>query len=89
MLITTGALVSAVGLIAQKVGKPIVELLNEVKVLTEHDREQYLAILRLTTMSRDMPISERIIAGRRYIELGGNGDVEEYYKQLLKEHTVQ
>ena len=46
MLITTGALVSAVGLIAQKVGKTIVELLNEVKVLTEHDREQYLAILR-------------------------------------------
>lgn len=89
MLITAGALVSAVGLIAQKVGKPIVELLNEVKVLTEHDQEQYLAILRLTTMSRDMPISERIIAGQKYIELGGNGDVKKYYEQLLKEHTVQ
>lgn len=89
MLITAGALVSAVGLIAQKVGKPIVELLNEVKVLTEHDREQYLAILRLTTMSRDMPISERITAGRKYIKLGGNGDVKKYYKQLLKKHTVQ
>lgn len=71
MLITAGALVSAVGLIVQKVGKPIVELLNEVKVLTKHDREQYLAILRLTTMSRDMPISERITAGRKYIKLGG------------------
>ena len=79
MLITAGALVSAVGLIAQ----------NEVKVLTKHDREQYLAILRLTTMSRDMPISERIIAGQKYIELGGNGDVKKYYEQLLKEHTVQ
>ena len=89
MLITAGALVSAVGLIAQKVGKPIVELLQDVKVLTEHDREQYLAILRLTTMSRDMPISERIIAGQKYIELGGNGDVKKYYKPLLKEHTVQ
>lgn len=89
MLITAGALVSAVGLIAQKVGKPIVELLQDVKVLTEHDREQYLAILRLTTMSRDMPISERIIAGQKYIELGGNGDVKKYYEQLLKEHTVQ
>lgn len=89
MLITAGALVSAVGLIAQKVGKPIVKLLNEVKVLTKHDREQYLATLRLTTMSRDMPISERIIAGQKYIELGGNGDVKKYYEQLLKEHTVQ
>ena len=89
MLITAGALVSAVGLIAQKVGKPIVELLQDVKVLTKHDREQYLAILRLTTMSRDMPIPERIIAGRKYIKLGGNGYVKKYYKRLLKEHTVQ
>ena len=89
MLITAGALVSAVGLIAQKVGKPIVEMLNEVKVLKTNDREHNLAILRLTTMSRDMPISERIIAGRKYIKLGGNGDVKEYYEQLLKEHTVQ
>ena len=89
MLIAAGALVSAVGLIAQKVGKPIVELLQDVKALTKHDREQYLAILRLTTMSRDMPISERIIAGQKYIELGGNGDVKKYYEQLLKEHTVQ
>lgn len=89
MLITAGALVSAVGMIAQKVGKPIVKLLNEVKVLAKHDREQYLAILRLNTVSRDMPISERIIAGQKYIELGGNGDVKKYYEQLLKEHTVQ
>lgn len=89
MLITAGALVSSVGMIAQKVGKPIVKLLNEVKVLAKHDREQYLAILRLNTVSRDMPISERIIAGQKYIELGGNGDVKKYYEQLLKEHTVQ
>lgn len=89
MLITAGALVSAVGMIAQKVGKPIVELLQDVKVLAKHDREQYVAILRLTIMSRDMPISERIIAGKKYIELGGNRDVKKYYEQLLKEHTVQ
>lgn len=89
MLITAGALVSAVGMIAQKVGKPIVGLLDEVRTLAKHDREQYLAILRLNTMSRDMPISERIIAGKKYIELGGNGDVKKYYEQLLKEHTVQ
>ena len=89
MLITAGALVSAIALIVQKVGKPIAELLQEVRTLTKHDREQYVAILRLTIMSPDMPISERIIAGRRYINLGGNGDVKKYYEQLLKEHTVQ
>lgn len=88
-LITAGAVVSAVTLLAKKVGKPIVELLHEIKTLVDHDREQYIAILRLTIMSLDMPISERIIAGRKYIKLGGNGDVKEYYEQLLKEHTVQ
>lgn len=89
MLIAAGGVVGAIGMIAGKVGKPLLQLLADVRKLTEHDREQYLAILRLTTMSRDMPISERIIAGQKYIELGGNGDVKKYYEQLLKEHTVQ
>lgn len=88
-LITAGAVVSAITLIAKKVGGPIVNLLHEIKTLVDHDREQYIAILRLTIMSPDMPISERITAGREYINLGGNGDVKEYYEQLLKEHTVQ
>lgn len=88
-LITAGAVVSAVTLLEKKVGKPIVELLHEIKTLVDHDREQYIAILRLTIMSPDMPISERIIAGRKYIKLGGNGYVKKYYKRLLKEHTVQ
>ncbi|MBR3842556.1 MAG: hypothetical protein IKM38_04705 [Christensenellaceae bacterium] len=55
---------------------------------SEHIREQYLCILRLTVMSEEMPISERIIAGKKYIDEGGNGDVKEYYyNHLLPEHT--
>lgn len=53
----------------------------------EHDREQYLAILRLTVTAEHMPISERIIAGKKYIDNGGNGDVKKYYQELLEEHT--
>lgn len=53
----------------------------------EHDKEQYLAILRLTVTAEHMPISERIIAGKKYIDNGGNGDVKQYYQELLKEHT--
>lgn len=59
----------------------------KVDKLVEHDKEQYLSLLRLTIMSEDMPISERIIAGDRYIKLGGNGDVKKYYQQMLTEHT--
>lgn len=59
----------------------------KVDKLVEHDKEQYLSLLRLTIMSDGMPISERIIAGDRYLKLGGNGDVKKYYQQLIQDHT--
>lgn len=63
------------------------ELLEKVDTLVEHDQEQYLSILRLTIVEENMPISERIIAGDKYIKKGGNGDVKKYYQQMLTEHT--
>ena len=63
------------------------ELVKKVDTLVEHDREQYLSILRLTIMSEEMPISERIIAGDKYIKAGGNGDVKKYYHQMIEDHT--
>ena len=32
-------------------------------------------------------ISERLIAGKKYIDAGGNGDVKHYYENLVREHT--
>ena len=58
--------------------------LTEIK---EHQKENYMGILRLTIMSEEMPISERIIAGHKYIAENGNGDVKKFFKQFLKEHT--
>lgn len=55
--------------------------------IEEHDTKQYLGILRLTIMSESMPISERIIAGKEYIDRGGNGDIKKFYKEFLEEHT--
>ena len=60
----------------------------KVDKLVEHDDEQYLSILRLTIVSADMPISERIIAGDKYVKKGGNGDVKKYYQKMLEEHTI-
>lgn len=68
---------------AEKVDK----LVEKVDTLVQHDKDQYLSILRLTIMSEEMPVSERIIAGDKYIKAGGNGDVKKYYHQMLKEHT--
>ena len=58
-----------------------------IKDIEAENKEQSLAILRLTVMSNDMPISERLVAGDKYIRKGGNGDVKHYYEQLVKEHT--
>lgn len=59
----------------------------KVDKLVEHDEDQYLSILRLTVMSEEMPISERIIAGDKYVKKGGNGEVKKYYEKMLQEHT--
>jgi hypothetical protein len=63
------------------------KLEQKVDKLVEHDEDQYLSILRLTIMSENMPISERIIAGDKYVKKGGNGDVKKYYQKMLEEHT--
>lgn len=51
----------------------------------EHSRENYLSILRLTIMSHEMPLSERIAAGEKYIKGGGNGEVKHKYEELLNQ----
>jgi hypothetical protein len=63
------------------------KLEQKVDKLVEHDEDQYLSILRLTIMSEDMPVSERIIAGDKYVKKGGNGEVKKYYQKMLAEHT--
>ena len=67
--------------------KATAKLEAKVDKLVEHDEDQYLSILRLTVMSEEMPLSERIIAGDKYVKKGGNGEVKKYYENMLKEHT--
>ncbi len=50
----------------------------------EHSLDNYLSIKRLTIMSHEMPLSERIAAGEKYIKYGGNGEVKLKYNELLE-----
>ena len=54
------------------------------KKQNEHDNLQYMSILRLTVMDSDMPMSERLIAGKEYLARNGNGDVRKFYEELEK-----
>ena len=66
-----------------------VHLGDAMKDTQRHTKENYLSCLRLTIMSRDMPIGERIIAGHAYIEAGGNGEVKKYIEEQLHAKEVQ
>ena len=52
-----------------------------VKDWKEHSMENYMSLLRLTIMSSEMPIGERIVAGHKYLKLGGNGEVKKFLKK--------
>lgn len=55
---------------------------KKVDKLAEHGELQYMALLRLTVMDSDMPMSERLIAGKEYLAREGNGDVKKFYEEL-------
>ena len=60
------------------------DLKKSVDTLVENDIEQQKAIYKLTVMSENMPLSERIAAAKKYMRLGGNGEIKAYYEEHLK-----
>lgn len=57
---------------------------RKVDKLAEHNDLQYLSLLRLTVMDTDMPMGERLVAGKEYLSRGGNGEVRKFYEDLEK-----
>lgn len=70
---------------AVKVYKFIRKWETWVEEQSEHAMDNYLSIKRLTIMSHEMPLSERIAAGEKYIKYGGNGEVKHKYEELLNQ----
>lgn len=62
-------------------------IVEDIGTLKKHSHENYLGIKRLTVMSNDMPLGERIIAGNEYIKEGGNGEVKLFIENEL--HTKE
>ena len=84
--ILIASLLTALGIIFAtfiKVYKFIRKCEKWIEETNEHSLDNYLSIKRLTIMSREMPLSERIAAGEKYIKCGGNGEVKHKYEELL------
>lgn len=85
-IIFIASVFTALGVIlvtAGKVYKFIRKWEKWVEEQSEHNLDNYLSIKRLTIMSQEMPLSERIAAGEKYIKYGGNGEVKHKYEELL------
>lgn len=48
-------------------------------------RENTMYTLKLVILNEDLSLEERIHAGDRYIQLGGNGYIKKIYMRLLEE----
>lgn len=86
-IILVGSLLSAVGVIIAS-AVSVYKIVRKWDKWTEqkdaHDKENYMAILRLTIMSHEMPLTERISAGDKYVfKMNGNGEVKKKYYELL------
>jgi hypothetical protein len=86
-IIKAAAVLSALGVIFG-VGVAAWRFIIKINALNEtltdlktHSEENYMSLLRLTIMSHEMPIGERIVAGHKYLKNGGNGDVKTYLKE--------
>jgi hypothetical protein len=85
-VIRIGSVITALGIIwaavtttvKATIKKLFAPLIADIEELKKHSKENYLASLRLTIMSDDMPLGERICAARDYIKEGGNGEVKKF-----------
>lgn len=77
-----GAIVTILGLFGG-----LWKLFKKIDIMQEQFQENTLSILRLTIVNEHLPLDERIKAGEKYIELGGNGSIKKIVNQLINEQV--
>ena len=86
-VIEIAAIITASGVITGTVLK-IHSILNRIeRKFDDYDdtlKENTVNILKMSLLSEDLPITDRINAGKRYLELGGNGYGKIVYGQLMR-----
>lgn len=72
-----------------KLSKPLKDIVQRLERVEAHQRNDYLCTLRLTIMSEEMPMEERLKAGEEYIKEGGNGAVKARYRLLVEKYQEE
>lgn len=88
-IITIGSMITAVIAIATAVGS-LYKLIRKVDIKIDkfetNLRENTLSTLRLVIINEKMPLNERLKAGEKYVELGGNGEIHALYDALQEKY---
>ena len=89
------SVIIALGGTLWKLSRPLKEIVQRLDRMEQYQHNDYMSTLRLTIMSEEMPMEERLAAGEKYVNEGGNGAVkarcrlmvEEYQREIGKEIT--
>ena len=76
-----GGFLAVLRFVKNYINNAIKDLKETLTDLKTHSDENYMSLLRLTIMSHEMPIGERIVAGHKYLKNGGNGGVKRFLKE--------
>ena len=82
----TTVIVAIIGLVSAVL---VATINGKINKIDKYNKENWLALQKLTLMNTEMPMSERIAAGQLYVSHGGNGDCKAYYHQLLEENGIE
>lgn len=72
-----------------KMIRPLRSIEERIKQLEHYTHNDYMNTLRLTVMSEEMPMEERLAAGEKYVQEGGNGAIKAKYHLLIEEYQYQ
>lgn len=70
----------------RKVVRPLNSIEKRIRRLEHNTHNDYMNTLRLTVMSEEMPMEERLAAGEKYVQEGGNGAIKAKYQMLVEEY---
>lgn len=91
-LILMASIITAITIIVTatfKVLKMIKTLYTKIHEFQESINENTMYTLKLVVLNENLDIEERISAGKRYLELGGNGFVHAVYDKLVEEEEQE
>lgn len=91
-LILIASIITAITIIVTatfKVLKMFTTLYTKLHEFQESINENTMYTLKLVVLNENLDMEERISAGKRYLELGGNGFVHAVYNKLLEEEEQE